>query len=190
MIIFDMCPNCGHIIFSKNLAPKGDLFFHCEHCGEDIDPCEMSSITDEDIKPDDLDKALQRLISLAQPRLPSNLMPHASRQDLVHLIKSLIDELSEGADPEYFTETIHNLLSDEDIKSLQLIEENYLLPTTVVIPTAELMESADCEDIEELEDDDISDYLSDKYSFCINSFQFTIEPDNTTVTDIDWDLSD
>lgn len=57
------------------------------------------------------------------------------------------------------------------------------LPTEVIITDSELDPKVDA-------DEQIADYLSNKYGFCVNSFMYRINNDTIFAYKINWDTSD
>ena len=57
------------------------------------------------------------------------------------------------------------------------------------LPTEVEISRPDIEDIDEIEEY-ISDYLSDEYGFCVNSFKFDFDTKKIYIYDIDWDTTE
>ena len=81
-------------------------------------------------------------------------------------------------------------LTDEEIKELELEEyvreeeEDLDLPTEDEIGKPSNLETDD--DFEEY----ISNYLSDEYGFCVNSFKFDFDTKKIYIYNIDWDTTE
>ena len=81
-------------------------------------------------------------------------------------------------------------------KQLNQYEENYswVIPVEDVLPEEEEMEIDSCL-ADSVEDDDyvqevINNYLSDKYGYCVESYDYEIVDDKIKISLISWDMED
>lgn len=95
MLIFYTCPECGGILFHRNPdTTDGDLFFHCQNCGIDIDPCEMTGKSSNDLTPEEINSAIAELTSAAMSdKSPTQLLTNPLPQNITLTRDVLADKL-------------------------------------------------------------------------------------------------
>ena len=100
----------------------------------------------------------------------------------------------------YYGNSVKEALSNSpvEIRTAENLEGykevyNVVIPCEAVPPTEVEMEIDSCladslEDTDYVEEE-INDYLSDEYGWCVNSYNWEVDGDKIKITDIDWDLT-